>query len=791
MGGLVVLAGALLFLTADSARKLAAFRAVTALGEQGRPAPAYDAASPTGRVNGQRNQILQSADGYHWVMQTQRMIASGGWRLRHVDYDNAPDGREVHWCSPLRWWLALVAWADHAAFDRPWLASVEYAALYAGPLLLGLFLVAVVPWAARRFGLGPAALLAAGLVAVAPLSGEFGTGSFDHHGVAAACALLAGLFLLAGWMAPPERARRDFIASGIAGAAGLWINAATLVPVLAGIGAGALLAQWLARAQKTPPVDPRLWRVWGLAGGAASLLFHLVEYFPFHLGWRLEVNHPLYAVAWAGAGDLLARFGARRKLPVIISALAVFVPVVAVLVAPGRVFVIADRLLWLLHMDYISEFTPLFARWPGFEALLVRINVLPLLGLVTVWLLLRGGLAPRARPLLALALPAAAIGTLLALSQQRWVHVAAALWLVVLVATAMGTAGGQFVWTRPRRAAAAFFLALVFLPYPLHAGWDAIRNPAGLSREHIRQFAVRDLAFWLRRHTGADPVTILGGPTVTTELIHHGGFRGVGTLYWENQAGLRALVDIYGATDASRARELIRRHGITHLVLLPWGSFAEESARLARGVRASEPAPTGSFFARDLVSPGHGLPDWLRPLPYRLPEAEQFKNMVPLVLEVVTDQSPVDATTRTAQYLAAMGNAAAARELLRQVLAVQPDHLLALVALAQLQRAGRDRAAHSVTLRRVQPLLAAAGPLNPRDRIALAGELAAAGLADAARRQVLLCWETLDDAGVRRLPPELLPLLLYVTRDLKVSPPPGLLALAESLHTADRPPGAP
>jgi hypothetical protein len=326
---------------------------------------------------------------------------------------------------------------------------------------------------------------------------------------------------------------------------------------------------------------------------------------------------------------------------------------------------------------------------------------------------------------------------------------------------------------------------LVFLPYPLRTSWDAIHGLDGLSRENIRQFAVRDLAFWLRRRTGADPVTVLSGPTVTTELIYHDGFRGVGTLYWENHAGLRALVDIYGAPDADRARELILQHGITHLVLLPWGSFAEESARLARGLRASEPAPTGTF-AQNLISPGHGLPDWVRPLPYRLPEADQFKGMIPLVLEVMPDQSPADAATRSAQYLAAMDNAATARELLRQVLAVQPDHLLALITLAQLQRADRDRAAHAVTLRRIPPLLAAAGPLHPRDRIALAGELAAAGLAEAARRQVSLCWETLDAAGVRRLPPELLPLLLFVTRDLKVTPPPELLTLAESLQAADR-----
>jgi hypothetical protein len=783
MGWLIVLAGTLLFLTADSARKLAAFRTVTALGEKGRPAPAPNGDSPTGRETGRRNQILQSTDGYHWVMQTQQMIATGEWRLRRVNHDNAPDGREVHWGSPLRWWLALVAWADHAVVGRPWLVSVEHAALYAGPVLLGLFLLAVVPWTARRFGAWPASLLAAGMVTVAPFSGEFGTGSFDHHGVAAGCALLTGLLLLGGWTSPPEQARRLFIASGIAGAAGLWINAATQIPVLAGIGAGALLAQHLTR--HAPIIDPRLWRAWGLAGGAAALAFYLLEYFPAHLGWRLEVNHPLHALAWAGAGDLLARFGERRKSPLIaLSALAVAAPVVVVLLAPARTFVVADKFLWTLHVDYITEFAPLAARLNNWEAILVTVNVLPLLGLLVLWFW-RGGLAAGHRGLLALGLAPAVLITFLSLFQQRWLHVSSALWLGVLVSAAFITASGGFVLTGPRRAIAGLFLALVLLPYPLQASREALRGPAALSRENIRQFAVRDLAFWLRRHTGDDPVTVLSGPTVTTELIYHGGFRGIGTLYWENLAGLRTLVDIQGAADANRARELIQQHGITHLILLPWGSFAEESARLAAGLRTGDRV-TGATFAQDLLSPGSSLPDWVRPLPYRLPDAEQFKGQVPLVLEVVPAQSPADAAVGRAQYLAAMGSAPAARELLRQVLAIQPDHLMALVTLAQLQRAERDRAGHGMTLWRVQPLLTAARSLEPRHRVALAVELAAGGMAAAARSEVVLCWESLDVPGVRRMPPELLPLLLRATRDFKVSPPPELLALAEKLRAADR-----
>ncbi|MDI1336688.1 MAG: hypothetical protein PSU94_10965 [Lacunisphaera sp.] len=779
------LLGALLFLATDSARKVAALNAATLLGETGRPAPAYAAGSPTGYAGGRRNLILESTDGYHWVMQTQQMIASGDGRIRRVDYDNAPDGREVHWCSPLHWWLAGVAWVDHAVSGRPWLVSVESAARYASPVLLGLFLLAVVPWAARRFGAGPAALLAVGLVAVGPFSAESSAGSFDHHGVAAGCSLMTVLFLLAGWIAPPERARAAFIASGLAGAAGLWVNAATQIPVLAGIGLGAVLAGGLTRHDPTAGPDPRLWRIWGLAGGAASLLFYIIEYFPAHLGWRLEVNHPLYALAWAGAGDLLARLRGGLKSPAAIaSALAVAAPPLLIGLAPAQTFVVADKFLWALHVDYISEFAPLWPRLRDAETMLVQVNVLPLIGLAGLWLLGRGELAARHRALLALSLLPAALLTLLTLSQVRWLHLACALWLGVLVAVALVTAGS---WTRGRRLAAGFFLALVLLPYPLRALADAIHYPAGLSRENIRQFTMRDLAFRLRHRMGADPVVLLSAPTATTELIYHGGFKGVGTLYWENAAGLRALVDIYGAPTPERALELLRLRGVTHLVILPWGPFATESARLARSLRADAPVPAGSF-AVDLLESGRGLPDWLRPLPYRLPEAEQFKDQFALLLEIAPQQSAADAAVRRAQFLIALGNPAAGHGLIAQVLAANPDQVPALITLAQFQRTARERTAHRATAEHLLRILRADPALELGDRTALALELAAAGAIDAARRQIELGWASAGERDLRRVPPEVLPVLLRLTGDFQVAAPPELRALAELLAAGDSPP---
>ena len=134
-----------------------------------------------------------------------------------------------------------------------------------------------------------------------------------------------------------------------------------------------------------------------------------------------------------------------------------------------------------------------------------------------------------------------------------------------------------------------------------------------------------------------------------------------------------------------------------------------------------------------------------------------------------------------------MGDTASAQQLIRQVLAGNPDQVTALVALAQFQRAARERSAHNNTVERLRPLLRTDPSLEPADRIALALELAAAGIPDATHAQAARCWAALQPPDIRRLAPETLAVLLQLTRDFKVVPPPELLSLAESLSAADRP----
>ena len=390
--GLAAIVAALTIFLLQNAEQIYFENGLSSAVPSGAGVPAQDPRSATGYQWGQRSQSV-SLDGSHWVMQTQRMLADGDWRVRSVDYDNFPHGREVHWSSSLHWWLGGLSWLWSSVSGCSAGVAVEQVALYANPLAFLLFFALLVPLVWRRFGPVASGALALGLVTVTPFRELYGFVDPDHHGLVAACCLCSVLFLViggAGWVkavavASPgamplpvfDSSKRWFIAAGFAGGAGLWISSATQVPVLIGTGLAALVANgWLARkVPRTAPwrIAPELWRVWGVAGAVASLGFYLLEYFPSHLGLRLEVNHPLYALAWLGGGDLLCRLvrslagndfakPGRDRL-VALAGVTGFLSLPAViLLTKERTFWVADPFVWALHTDYIKEFSSLFRR---------------------------------------------------------------------------------------------------------------------------------------------------------------------------------------------------------------------------------------------------------------------------------------------------------------------------------------------------------------------------------------------------------------------------------------------
>jgi hypothetical protein len=751
-----------------------------------------DAASPTGYAGGARALIIPEHNNasYHWIVQTQQMFSAREWRVRHVDYDNAPFGRAVESPSPYRWWLGLVAWGDHMVSGRPLGLSVERAALFADPLLHILLLAAgtvFVAWHAGRFA---AALFSAAFAALYPFAAWFVPGAPDDGGLALAGVVCSLLPLLAGVRALESvggatavRSRRWFFCAGVMGGFGLWFSAASQVPVIVGVALGGLLAVWAewGRAPELPVEPPATppWRAWAVGGATTVLAACLIDYFPDYLGtWQLQVIHPLYGLAWLGLGALVAQaaaWGQRGKLSVSWGGIVVSVLAVAAVTALPVVMwktknegflarsVSSYRLMklpggpvdknlwgWMLRSGITREL------W---------ITALPLLLVLPAgWMIFRRSISPRRRAVVAIALGPVLVATGFAgwhLSGWSLLDGAVVVLLVACVGGSEATPGwrtGRWAWSGSLAAVVGLGLAQVLGSGPMDV-------KGGLSMPELTGLIERDLARWLAKHAGPGGALVLAPPNQTTTLYYYGGLRGLGTPVRENQDGVWAAIRMLSASTPDEAKELIDRRGVTHIVIPSWDPFLDEYARIGMGQLE------GTFLSRLHF---WRLPPWLRPVPYQLPVVKGFEGQSVAILEVVEDQEDAAALSRLAEYFVEMGQLELA-DSVGQALRRFPADLGALVARAQVELAHNDAEAFARSVELVRPRLTGGGDrgLLWDRRASLAVVLARGKHADLAREQVRRCLADADESKVRSLSTLSLYRLLVLAKafDLQISDP--------------------
>lgn len=539
--------------------------------------------------------------------------------MRSTALDNAPDGREVHWSSSVVWLLA------GTAHVRSWFTgdfSISRASYFAGPVL-GLICLALL-WVIVAKGVGRVyASFFVLIFGVSPLIADcFVVGETDHHGLV--CALAAGSVLALGFGSARSSPAPWFVASGVLGGAALWVSAASFIPVLIGCAAGA----FFCIPGKT--LEPRLWRLWGFAGCVASLFFYALEYFPHQMGWRLEVNHPLYALAWLGAGDLLARAATwvrTQKTPniwpdacyVLASLAALALPLVMIVWRSDLVFWVSDNFLFGLHNAYISEFQSFARSVQSFVVwrIVWEIFAWPIFALTAgLYLLLKDLMAPRWKASFLVSLPPAAVLLILAMVQIRWLNLAIALWLACSLFAVVGYVAKV---GRPSRMAILWF-ALAFVPsvaiFPF-ARLASAPSSGELAKEWTQTILLRDIAHRLVQSSPRSLPIVLSGPTSSTDLTYYAGLKTVGTLYWENLKGLRMAGAMFAAPDDATLHALIIQTGVTHIVVASWDDFGRGYTRL---LSADPEHPTDGFLAQ-IVDGTQTTPPWLERLEYPIPPA--------------------------------------------------------------------------------------------------------------------------------------------------------------------------
>jgi hypothetical protein len=724
-----------------------------------------DASSATGYADGKRWMIVPEHNNptFQWIEETQLMLAKGDWRVRRVDYENAPFGRDVHAASPYRWWLAFLAWLDRGVSARPIGLSVEHSALFADPLLQLFLLIGAAVFVARRFGAFPAALVSIGLATIFPFAAALLPGIANDFGLSQICAFWSVLLLAAGAVAR-RKMSTWFFAAGCAGGCGLWLSAAGQTPVVAGIGVGAILAALAGGRAPSSGVDATAdvppWRAWGFGGAISSFLAYLIEYFPSHMEPQFRVNYPLYGLAWLGLAELLWRFAswARFRKPLgdargvticLLSAAAVASLPFALVKSGNNAFLAGDllstRLTNLPNGVVASSLSDWMSRDGPSGAL--GATLLPLLLLVpAAWVLLRSrtGLAHRtsvaisAGPVLAMAA--------MAIHQTRMWNTfdCAALVLLVATAAAAGTAENPrlFTWIVCALAAPAMVIGLIQVVPTV----DPVNpNDFKFTAAEIEGLYERALAQWISDRAGPDGATVLVPPFRTSSFCFYGGVRGLGTQNWENRDGLSATFRIVNSTRPDETFALINQRGVTHIVIPSWDTDLDDFARM--GLKQ----PMDSFIYALHQTDG-GIFPWLRALPYNLPEISGFKDSSVLVLEVTDETDPATLRSRLVEYLVEMHHIDQAA-FASQALQRYPADLGALVALAQVAKARGDEEGFARIFGAMQSNLASGSDraLAWDRRVSLAVVLALGGRTELSLAQVKRCVAEADGSRIRLL----------------------------------------
>jgi len=658
-------------------------------------------------------------DGYKWIPYARHMAATGEWRLRWTDTDNAPNGRAVHWNSGLAWLLVGLGYVHHAATGTPMDASIERMAVWSGSVSLIFFIVLITWLTARRMGPMAGILIAAGMLGSASFHEGFLPAYPDHHGLISASALgtLLGLvFMGFGWVAsigkaPPATppSLRHAIGGAWISAAftalGFWVSAFSQAILIGFVAVAALISTGIfgpgELRSKRVLFEPRLWRIWGRASGALTLGLYLLEFFPSWPRLQLEVNHPLYALTMWALGEWMALVlpcVASRSLPdrphILLRNVAIWsvlgvLPAVALVVFRSKVHAALDPFLFNLH-KHIFEFQSVTSQlrfglnpWPA----LIPFGVI--VGLALLFLFFHSALSPATRGIVL----ATTFSCLMLLGmrfyQARWGLNAGSVLLAlipVLWCCIMALPGIRRPRWLPYAILAVATLALGYA-YPKQRLTGMLRivkgGPQALTQEEARHLLLREIAEWIKRRSPGRELTFLSSPNSSLMSTYFGRAKGVGTLYWENNEGLKAAAHMLGSLSDEESFKLIKERGITHIIFVTWENFIVQYHQLIHPgcpnteAHLKQIAGVRWFFGRQ-------IPIWTRPMPWPRTPLQQKLEQDVLLLEVVPDQKPHEAYYHLGTYLAHEGKPEEARKALQESLRLVPDFLPARVPLAAL-----------------------------------------------------------------------------------------------------------
>ncbi|EDY82856.1 hypothetical protein VDG1235_2479 [Verrucomicrobiia bacterium DG1235] len=744
--------------------------------------PQRDSNSPTGLEMGQRNLIVP---GHHnpsffWIIEAQKSAAEGSWRLRHIDYDSSPDGRDIRRTSPYRWWLISTGWLYGTLKGENLGYSIERGSLWADPLIFALLLIVGSAYCARYLNAFAALGFSLAAVSIFPLSANFQPGAPDSHSLSWALAVGSLLPLLASLRLEnnPSKVRRHFAIAGILGGLGLWNDATSQSPVLLAIFLGAIGYEFFrSRAKERYTPTPAAWRTWGFAGAIITLGASLFEFAPKHLSWSLDSINPIHALICVGFGEALRlltiwlKEGLNGFRPIDytligVSLLAILSwPIVGIISESGSLLAAdfyARELANHPKGGMASSVSAWFARDGNGGAKFA--TVLPI-ALVFVGLtqLLLGNMKSESKGRLAFVLATASFAAILAFFELRWWNLFDALALVLIAILFSEMKTGDKTKRIKTFACLLTFLPGILVGFPASNGSDVSNNLTQLEKQSL---VGRDFSHWLNQRRSEEAPVALSTPLFSNLLAYYGG---IGTIVSSDEnykSGYLTAVRMASANSEQEASILLSSREITHVVLPLWDPMLDHMVRTGMGVAYGKPLPPNAFAVSIRE---WDYPSWLQPMGYTTPNNMGLAGFELREFALQAEQSPELLLSRLADLFVERGDLQDAQAI-REALRGYPRSPVALGAIANIDLLLNDTADLNKTLDTLIPYLSrrSARNLPPDRRISLAWLFTRTQRVDLARDQVSAALDRLDEKTLKALTPYSVIALLALSKSLEI-----------------------
>jgi hypothetical protein len=733
-------------LRADSAHIAWALR----LSQEGSAPPQLESASPTGHVYGQRHYLgtAQRGETYRWIAATQSAVTEGFGSLSTYDADTLPTGRPHLAPRIYVAWLATIAGTINLVTDTPLPQAVERVALWEPLVTHGLIFVGLVVFVWRRFGGLPAACAALFFALYPPLLSQFLPGVLS----ADSWSLMLATYVIALSL-PHSRAGSAegafTLGSALAAAASLWLN-----PVFGFPAVLITVAVGFARAQRG--AEPTRHLRWALLGAALVTFGWMIDQAPWDVAaGELRSIHPWYALAWLSLGIALeaARLARqphrprRRALGLALVAAMLLMPLVYTQLLHG--FRGWAQSTVMLRRFASTEDSPIYAhafawlRQASFiEVTLLSAPLLAAVGFLCVHLPRARGDAEQMRPMIALAIPLAALIVLFAF-HVRWLAPASLMAALILLHVA--ATSGQLV----RRVLLGTSLGFGFVLFAWSQSLpDAFRSPPKTDQPSVADLEAlvyRHFSHWLATRAAGEELRVLAPPALSDSLVYHGGARVLLSSAWESHPGHVAASRILSSPESTEAEAVIESLGLTHLVITSWDRVFP--------LLVKQPLEADRDTLHDRLQ-RWVIPRYLRPLSYRLPPTPGFAAEKLAVFEIVPPQDEALALSRLAEYFLEVDRPEPARAVAQALAGAFLQEPNATMARALVAEATGDRPAFQAELERlVAHVNAGLVPMDLDRQIVRAIVLALGRRHDLARPEIESAIKLLSPESLRQLTP--------------------------------------